>query len=120
MNDQLRASNEIQEGLPDVGEQRLIGEKFSVNAVNLQGALINFALRINILVKVFASNSSTNDLNTSNFYYPMTFLDIKPGSFCIKYNLPHTSTSNSSIPRFARVSTSSFSRWPLCPFTQCH
>jgi hypothetical protein len=51
MNDQLGVPDEIQELIGDIGETRLVGEKFIGDAMHLDGGFVDGAIRLQVRVK---------------------------------------------------------------------
>src|SRR5690606_28224902 len=112
---QLCPADKTQEVLADLGEARLVRQKLGADAVNRLGALIDLAIRVDIAVEVPAGQPTVLDLHTTDLDHPVPLRGIKAGGLGIQYYLSHVCIS--SIARLARASASSFSTWPLCPFT---
>ena len=89
MDDQLGASNEVHKFIRNAREDGLIGQEFFGNAVYFQCALINGALRLDVLVVMTTGKLPINDLNTANFNDPVTLAYFKSRCFGVQYNLTH-------------------------------
>src|SRR5690606_11699742 len=127
VDDQFGAANEVQQLLDHMAEQRLIGDHFIGDAVHLHRPTVDFALWIDVLMKMPACEPAVDQFDTADFDQTVALAGFQTGCFGVEHDLPHSYSSNvyawarnSSMPRFASASASSFSRWPLWPLTQCH
>ena len=89
MDDQLGAPNEVHKFIRNARKDGLIGQEFFSNAVNFQCALINGALRLDVLVVMATGKLPIHDLNTANFNDPMTLAYFKTCCFRVQYYLTH-------------------------------
>ena len=116
VDDQLRAANKLDEIRGDVLEQGLVGEEFIGDAVYFYGALVDFPPGVDVLVEMVAGKTAVFQLHTAYFDDTVPLGDFQAGGFGIQHDLPHarapspTRAPNSSMPRLANWSASSFSR----------
>ena len=89
MDDQFRTGDVFQQLIDDLGELRLVTEKFRGEAVHLQRALITVAPRIEVTVKMFAGQATVDHLDAGHLDDAMTEPRLKTRGFRIQNNLPH-------------------------------
>src|SRR5512139_1702492 len=127
VNDQLGAVYEREEFVGDVGELGLVGQEVLSDSVNRQRPTVDFALRIDVSMKVTAREFSVDQFYGADFDDAMAVFGFETGGFSIQHDLPahrrplaRCRSSIKSIASLAAASTRSFSMCPLCPFTQHH
>lgn len=85
MDDQLRAFDELEELVGHFGETRLADEEFVGDAVDADRALVTFAIRLQVDVKVPARQAPTDQFDTADFNDPVTIGHRHAGGFGIEY-----------------------------------
>src|SRR5690606_52837 len=117
VDDQFGAANEVQQLLDHMAEQRLIGDHFIGDAVHLHRRAVEFALGIDVLMKMPACQPAIDQFDTADFDQTVALAGFQTSCFGVERDLPHSYSSNvyawarnSSMPRFASASASSFSR----------
>ena len=97
MNNQLRSLNELRKFGSDFFEGGLPGEKFERDAVHLQCAGVNVALRVDVLMVVTACDATIDHLDAANLNNPMALINLKPRGLCIQHNLASIHGAHSAI-----------------------
>ncbi len=90
MNNEFGTADEFEKIIDDISEYRLVREKRIGNAVNFDGAFIDFAFGIDILVITVIGEVAVDQLHTADFDNAMTLSRFEAGGFCIKNDLAHT------------------------------
>ena len=89
VNHQLRTFHVIEKLVDDLGNTRLVGKKFIGDAMHVDGAWIDFAIRIDIPARVIAGQSTTHEFNATDLDNAVAVLRLQPGGFRIQYDLAH-------------------------------
>lgn len=91
MDHQFGATHERQEVLSNIDETRFIAQKFARDAMHFYRTGIDFAVRLQILMKVISAQPAIDQFDATNFNDAMTVGGFEPGGFCVKNNLSHRS-----------------------------
>ena len=79
----------VEKLLADVGEQRLVLEKFGRQAVHLERAVRHVALGIEIVVKGVAGRKAVDQFDAADLDQPIALIGIEPGGFGVEHDLAH-------------------------------
>jgi hypothetical protein len=58
----------------------------------LERTVVDIALRINVLMVVFASDPAVNDFHAAEFDHPVSLVRFEAGGLGIENNLPHSAS----------------------------
>ncbi len=87
MNDQFSTAQKIENLIGFVFKRRFVGQKFVGNAMHFNRALIDFTVRIKILMQRTPSGPPIDNFNAANFDNAMALFRFKTGGFGIENNL---------------------------------
>ena len=91
--------------------------------MDLLRALVDIALRIEVLVVGSPREPAIDEFNAADFNDPVLQFDFEPGGFRIENDLAHLkvyrAASRRSMATLASRSTYSLPSCPECPLTQC-
>src|SRR5450432_1691944 len=103
---------------------RFFGQPLPRQAVHLNGAFVDVAFRIEVLMEGFACQAPVENLHATDFDDAVLLLHLESRGFGIQNDLAHSriyrTASMRSIASLASRSTYSLPSCPECPFTQIH
>ena len=88
MDDQLRAADVVHEFPRNIGEFRLVGKELERQAVDLGGALVYLALRIEVTVELPVGDVAAEELDAADLDHPVAHPRVQAGGFRIEDDLP--------------------------------
>src|SRR5262249_47765006 len=127
-----RAGDERHELIGNVCEARLVEQLLERDAVNLERALDDLALGIQVVMERTAGVPAIDDLDTTDFDDPVPEFGLETGGLSVENDLPHDARiylrqralweldTIASIASLASRSTRSLPSTPAWPGTQCH
>ncbi len=89
VDDQLSAAQEFQQLLDHVRKARLLRQKLIRDAVHLQRASIDFAIRAQIAMKGASGLAPIQQLDAADLNDAMTLLGFETGGFSVEDDLAH-------------------------------
>jgi hypothetical protein len=89
VNDELRATDELDQLIDDVRKARLLREKFVGDAVNLQRAPIDFSIRPEIAMERATGLAPIEDFHATYFDHSMALLGLETCGFGVEDDLAH-------------------------------
>src|SRR3990172_875899 len=89
MNDELRAAHIIQKFGADLRKLGFVLQELAGDAVDLQGALLALALRVDVAVEVVAGRAPVHDLDAAEFDDAVPEPRVQPRRFSIEHDPPH-------------------------------
>src|SRR5690606_21242539 len=117
---QLGAVDELEEFIGDGRELRLVGEEVQGQPGDLLRALLELALRVDVLVVRAPGGPALHQLHAADLDHAVALAPVQAGGFSVEDDLAHQWPAARSFRASLRASTStrSLSGSPECPFTQ--
>jgi len=88
MDDDVGASDELQQVVGDFAEFRLALEKLAVNPVHCERAFVTVALRIHVLVKPSLGDPTADDFERADLNNAVAVTDLETRSLSVEYDEP--------------------------------
>jgi hypothetical protein len=89
VDDPLRAACEFDELCYDIGESRSTAQHFPCHAVNIGGARVDLALRVEIKMEMAPGGPAIDHFDCGDLDDSVAVLRIEPGRFGVENDLPH-------------------------------
>src|SRR4051812_43752329 len=89
MDDEFRTGDELRELCGNLGETRLAGQVQVRHAMDRAGALVHFALGIEVAMKMAAGGAPAKQLDAADFDDAVTLSGFQPGGLSVEDDLPH-------------------------------
>ena len=99
VNDQLRAADELDQLVDDVGEARLLREEFVGDAVHLLRAAVDFAVGPQVTMERAAGLAPIDQLDAADFDDAMALLRLEARGFGVEDDLAHDARSDRCAQR---------------------